>query len=275
MILTTRSRTKAETAIQNITQDLRGIDKVGSMDYVLMDLCSKKSVDAAIADIQSKKVDISILVNNAGGILSTKMTEDKLEAMWQANYYSPFYLTKKLLPNIKATAKRDQFGRIVNTASVAHATATEKQIDGFINGETDLQYWQNAGNSYGATKCGQILYTMKLQELLNNENDGNGQKYGDYLWVTSNQPGYINSNFYAKGGWLIQLFFRLFYPFQAMFGMVTPKQGAQTNIHLSISDNNIKPGGYHALCKPQNTRNDTLIPSRKDSLYDASIKLWD
>ena len=134
-----------------------------------MDLCSKKSVNSAITDILNKNLNINILVNNAGGVLGTKMTEDKLESMWQANYFSPFYFTKKLLPNIKDTAKRDQFGRIVNTASIAHFSATEKQVDGFINGDInddkapryDLSYWQDAGNSYGATKCGQILYTMK------------------------------------------------------------------------------------------------------------------
>ena len=253
-----------------------------------MDLCQKKTVDAAITNILSKNVNISILVNNAGAVIPYAWkTEDGLDAQWQANYLSPFYFTKKLLSNIKETSKKDKFGRIVNVASSGHFMATEELMDAFIIGDIndsnsrryDIEWFksQQSGNVYGATKCAQILHAMKLQEILNNEDDGNGGKYGEYLWVTSVQPGYINSNFYSSNKPLMfKIGFRMFYPFQAMFGMVTPKQGAQTSIHLSLSDENVKPGGYHALCMPQKTKKaaDCVIPSRKDALYQVSDKMW-
>lgn len=290
VIITCRSKSKAETTIQNITAQLHDSDndnsKIGSMDYVLLDLCSKKSVDAAIESILSKNVDISILVNNAGASLSNvDLTEDRLERMFEANYQSPFYLTKHLLPNIKATSKRDKFGRIVNVASSAHGQAIKKQMDGFILGEIGddnanrhkLDFWKDAGGTYGTTKCCQVLHAMKLQELLNEELDGSGEKYGEYLWVTSCNPGAINSNFFSGDhGLVFRIVWSLLYPYGALFTLMTPLQGAQNSIHLSISDDNINPGGYHGSCRPLKTMSsaDAFIPGMKDALYQVSDQLW-
>ena len=124
VIITCRSQAKVDATIQNIMAQLSNEkEKIGKIDYVLMDLCSKKTVDSAIESILSKNVEISILINNAGAWLNRpRISEDGIEAQWQANYFAPFYLTKKLLPNIKQTAQKYQFGRIVNVASIVCIT---------------------------------------------------------------------------------------------------------------------------------------------------------
>ena len=128
-IITCRSQSKIDTTIERIKRELQNESSslkggnIGRIDGVIMDLCSKKSVDAAVATIIGKGVNICILFNNAGAWLSNvHITEDGIEAQWQANYLSPFYFTKKLLPNIKACAKKLQYGRIVNVASIVCPT---------------------------------------------------------------------------------------------------------------------------------------------------------
>ena len=123
-IITCRSQSKIDTTIERIQHELQNESKlkdgnIGKIEGVIMDLCSKKSVDAAVATILGKGVDICILYNNAGAWLSNiHISEDGIEAQWQTNYLSPFYFTKKLLPNIKACAKKLQYGRIVNVSSM-------------------------------------------------------------------------------------------------------------------------------------------------------------
>ena len=127
VIITCRSQGKAETTIANIERELHDENEgkalkggyKGKLDYALMDLGSKESVDSAIETILGKNVGISILINNAGAVLRQfRLSKDGMELMWQANYLSPLYLTEKLLPNIKKTAQSLKFGRIVNVASL-------------------------------------------------------------------------------------------------------------------------------------------------------------
>ena len=144
----------------------------------------------------------------------------------------------------------------------------------------NLAFWenQNSTNVYGDTKCAQICYTRRLQELLNEEKDSAGDSVGSYLWVTSLHPGYINSGFYRPDefGFLMRCIWRFLYPFQSTFAMITPKQGAQTSLHCALSDEKVNPGGYHGACAPQNPSPKTagLIDEYYKRLYDVSQCIW-
>ena len=134
-IITCRSQSKIDTTIERIQRELQNESSrltgsnIGKIEGVIMDLCSKKSIDAAVGTILGKNVDICILYNNAGAWLSNvHITEDGIEAQWQANYLSPFYFTKKLLPNIKACAKKLQYGRIINVASIVCYVLTDNVL---------------------------------------------------------------------------------------------------------------------------------------------------
>ena len=142
-----------------------------------------------------------------------------------------------------------------------------------------MEYWQAQATVvvYGDTKCAQILYAQKLQEILNEEKDSDGRSIGEYLWVTSLQPGFINSGFVnlSSRPFLLRPIFLILYPF-TLVAMVSPKQGAQTSLHCALSDENVKPGGYHGHCKPQGTKKqaDPVITTKKDSLWEVSDRLW-
>ena len=159
--------------------------------------------------------------------------------------------------------------------------ATVDHFDAFISEEQrgDLDYWLKQASVvvYGDTKCAQILYAQKLQEILNEETDSDGKSVGSYLWVTSLQPGFINSGFVNLNSraWWLRPMFLILYPF-TLVAMISPKQGAQTSLHCALSDTNVKPGGYHGHCKPQPTKSqaDPVINTKKDSLYQATDAIW-
>ena len=291
VIITCRSKEKATNTIESIRKDLlyQGIDynkTCGKLDYSIMDLCSKKSVDSCLNDIINiKKSNVNILINNAGAWLQTaKITEDGIEAQWQANYLSPFYFTKKLLATIKRSSGDEQlrYGRIINVASVGHMFATKEVFDAFISPKIrgDIRFWntKQTQNVYGDTKCAQILHAQKLQELLNKEKDDKGKIIGDYLYAMSVHPGYVNSNFTALEtrpvG--IRIMYSILYPFFSVFAMINNKQGAQTSLHCVLSNVDIKPGGYHAYCLPQETKKSAapVIDTKCEELYQASDAIW-
>ena len=159
--------------------------------------------------------------------------------------------------------------------------ATVKNFDAFLDDEKrgSIDYWLQTSSLsvYGDTKCAQILHSQKLQEILNNEKDSDGNDIGSYLYITSLQPGFMNSNFVNLGSrpWYLRPVFLILYPF-TLIAMITPKQGAQTILNCALSDQNIKPGGYHGHCRPQPTKSQakSVIDTKKDILYQVSDKLW-
>ena len=162
--------------------------------------------------------------------------------------------------------------------------ATNEIFEAFISGEKrgNLEYWQSKEsiNVYGNTKCAQICHAMKLQQIWNKETDSNGKTVGSYLYITSVQPGFINSGFIKIGSRnvVLRFLYVILYPFVGTFAMITPNQGAQTSLHCALSDENegLKPGGYHGHCRNQNItkRAMPVIKAYMDSLYHASHKIW-
>ena len=144
----------------------------------------------------------------------------------------------------------------------------------------DLSFWegQNTSKVYGDTKCAQMCYTRRLQELLNSEKDSAGESFGTYIWVTCLHPGYINSGFYRPGefGLVMRCIWSFIYPFQSTFSMISPKQGAQTSLHCALSDEYVIPGGYHAHCQPQHASPKAVVvmDQHYQRLYNVSKEIW-
>lgn len=130
--------TTAEGA-QRITETLAARGGRGAV----LDVGDPASIEAVLADIESKEGAIAILCNNAGitrDTLLLRMKADDWDAVIQTNLASVFRLSKAVLKGMMKARK----GRIINITSVVGVTG-------------------NAGQAnYAAAKAGIIGFTKSL-----------------------------------------------------------------------------------------------------------------
>jgi NAD(P)-dependent dehydrogenase (short-subunit alcohol dehydrogenase family) len=107
---------QAEAAAQTV----RELQAAGARAHAIqIDFGHSGQIPALVAEVATTlaswgKAELDILVNNAGALrIATfdKVTEADLDAMYQTNYKSPFFLTQQLLPLLS------EGGRIVNLGS--------------------------------------------------------------------------------------------------------------------------------------------------------------
>jgi 3-oxoacyl-[acyl-carrier protein] reductase len=109
----------------------------------VLDVADQASIDALLADIESREGAVGILCNNAGitrDTLLLRMKQDDWDAVMQTNLASVFRLSKAVLRGMMKARK----GRIISIASVVGLTG-------------------NAGQTnYAAAKAGMIGFTKSL-----------------------------------------------------------------------------------------------------------------
>jgi 3-oxoacyl-[acyl-carrier protein] reductase len=109
----------------------------------VLDVTNQASIDALIADIDSREGAIGILCNNAGitrDTLLLRMKADDWDLVMQTNLGSVFRLSKAVLRGMMKARK----GRIISIASVVGATGNPGQAN------------------YAAAKAGMIGFTKSL-----------------------------------------------------------------------------------------------------------------
>lgn len=85
------------------------------------DLGSMDGVKALAADIKSREDKLDILVNNAGatwGEPLDQFPESGWDKIMTLNVKSPFFLTKELLPELRAAATEEDPARVINIGSI-------------------------------------------------------------------------------------------------------------------------------------------------------------
>jgi short-subunit dehydrogenase len=91
--------------------------KSPGIEYLICDVTSDGSVQAAVAEVLSKAGRVDLLVNNAGVGLVAGAEESSVEqakSLFDVNLFGAFRLTNAVLP----TMRRQGSGRIVNISSV-------------------------------------------------------------------------------------------------------------------------------------------------------------
>lgn len=124
---------------------------VAPVRAVHMDLSSRGSIEACVAELGGDLGAIDLLVNNAGrmtGGLLEEQDVDAVYAMFQVNLVAVAHLTARVLPSMLATGR----GMVVNNAS----------ISGYAHFP--------AATTYAASKAGVVA----LSESLRRELDGTG-----------------------------------------------------------------------------------------------------
>jgi len=112
----------------------------GKIFYQKVDVTSKESTEAAVAEIMDKHGRIDILINNAGIIRDRsimKMTDDEWNQVINVNVNALFVTSRAVIPHMAAA----KYGRIVFASSInamagafgqTNYTASKAAIQGFV-----------------------------------------------------------------------------------------------------------------------------------------------
>ena len=244
IIMACRDMKKGEDALNDIAE------KTDSSKLVLkqLDLASLASVRAFAEDINKTEPELHVLINNAGVMVPSKLekTEDGFEIQMGVNHLGHFLLTNLLIDLLKSS----QPSRIVVVSSIAHSVATSSFNFENINSEKYYSKW----DAYGQSKLANILFTRELTKRLQ----------GAGVTANSLHPGAVKTELSRNVSSIEAIamrFMLLFYK--------TPTEGAQTNIHLAVSEEVEGMSGlYFSDCKVKE-------PSRGAQDDEAAKKLWE
>jgi NAD(P)-dependent dehydrogenase (short-subunit alcohol dehydrogenase family) len=128
------------------------LSKTGTCISLPYDLGGMGGIDGLAEDLAKREPRLDILVNNAGASWGAPI-EEYPETGWDKvvdlNLKSVFYLTQKLLPQLRAAASAEHPARVINVASV----------DGMR-----VPAWDSF--AYSASKAGCIMLTRHLAKRL-------------------------------------------------------------------------------------------------------------
>lgn len=243
VILMGRSEQKLKDAIEAIKVAATKRDVTEPTLYeTKFDLDSLKSAKAAAeyaVQLAKEKYGgkIYVLVNNAGVLSQTYgLTADGVETNVGRNYVCTHYLTKLLLPNLKAAATSTYKPRVVHVSSLSHTFGPDldptillnnpkvggapddffvKQEDGSLSFPSPALMTSNI--QYGRAKFGLIVDAIYLSTAYPEIN------------FTSQHPGSILSNFANELGVATKIYYYMFYPFQ-----FSPSQGARAVLRAAL-----------------------------------------
>ncbi|XP_076625366.1 retinol dehydrogenase 14 [Colletes latitarsis] len=213
-----------------------------------LDLSSLSSVREFAQQTNREENRLDVLIHNAGTaeVFRKKVTEDGLEMTMATNHYGPFLLTHLLIDLLK----RSKPSRIVVVASGLYVLARLNLND--VNPTTTIP-----GYLYYVSKYANIVFALELARRL----EGSG--------VTANclHPGLMNTGIWKNVpppvSWLLNFILNTF--------CKTPEQGAQTTIHLAVSDEvDGISGKYFSDCHEQELFRGVKDPSKGKKFWELS-----
>jgi 3-oxoacyl-[acyl-carrier protein] reductase len=152
------------TTAEGAARITESLSKHGGRGAVL-DVTNQESIDALIADIESREGAIGILCNNAGitrDTLLLRMKQDDWDAVIETNLASVFRLSKAVLRGMMKARK----GRIVSITSVVGLTGNPGQAN------------------YAAAKAGILGFTKSLAREVGSRG----------ITVNAIAPGFIDTD---------------------------------------------------------------------------------
>jgi retinol dehydrogenase-12 len=244
-------------ACRNIEKSLDTCNKIKeennnqNIELLPLDLASIKSIQSFVNTLQKRKIEISILINNAG-VLSTSYQEtiDGFELTVGVNYIGQYLLTRLLLPRISKG-----IGRIINISSIMYRL-----------GRVDANFFQcrnkpyRGFHTYADSKLALLLFSLELAEQI--DHDG--------ITVNSVDPGIVNTNMITMNKWFDPLTDILFRPF-----IKSEDRGAQTSVFLATDHRLENETGKYFINKKERKLPDWVIthPFRKELWKETEKKI--
>ncbi|ORX54224.1 NAD(P)-binding protein [Piromyces finnis] len=254
VIILARSLDKANECVTKLKDETNNQNI--SVQY--MDLCKFDTIRAFAKSYIDSKKPIHILINNAGvmAIKERQVTEDGNEVQFQSNYLGHFLLTHLLLPVLKESAP----ARIVCLSSTAHMMPQASIFKNDINLEKGYTPWRG----YCQSKLACLFFAYEMSKRL----------VGTNITINAVHPGIVDT-----GLWIHYMkFFPFgegFYNLFRKFFMITPEEGAQTQIYVATSKEcETETGHYYSGCKKAISFNYlSYKPALHKKLYEMSLKM--
>jgi NAD(P)-dependent dehydrogenase (short-subunit alcohol dehydrogenase family) len=245
LVLVCRDKVRAENAIAEI----RDITENESIDLILADLSSQKSIHELVSEFNNKYDELHVLINNAGVNLHKQtFTEDRIETTFAVNYLAHFMLCNLLFGKLK----KSKHARILNVASSVQAKSIDFED---LYGDHHYSQWR----AYSQSKLAVVLFTYEFARKI----EGSG------VSVNCLHPGFVKTNMVRK----YRPFVKYFYHLIGLF-MLTPRKGAKTSIYLASSPEiDGISGKYFKRRKEKKSVKISYDTDVAKQLWDVSVKL--
>lgn len=210
----------------NTVIKIRSQSNNANVDFLLADLSDFVEVKKFAEEFKQQYKHLDVLVNNAGAIFKEfDHNPQDVEMTFALNLFSSYLLTGLLLDVLEESAP----SRVINVSSMMHKMAKNE----FQNFNKEHNY--TAINAYAKSKLALMHSTYMLAEQLKETQ----------ITVNAMHPGWVKSNF---GSGFYTGFYgfidKVFKPVQ-----VTSKKGAETIVHLAVSENLEKISGKYFIKK--------------------------
>ncbi len=150
-----------------------------AVKYVAADFGKLSDIDNMVNELYSNTEKIDVLINNAGVYREERnILPNGLEESFMINYLAHFYLTTKLLPQLKESEQ----ARIINVSSMIHGGTID-----FNNLQGEIYF--SGDSAYSLSKLCNILFTYKLADKLKDSR----------ITVNAAHPGVINTKLLIAG----------------------------------------------------------------------------
>lgn len=251
-----RNMDKANAMAESIRKE--GGPEAGSIEPIMCNLASFKSIREAAAAYKDKNIPIHVLINNAG-VMSCPYaeTEDGLEMQMGTNYFGHFLLTNLLMDELTA----GQPSRVVNVSSLGHTMDGGKIYFDDMKGK-DTWYPRLFGSwyAYAQAKSANVLFTVELQRRFNEK--------GLDIQAYSLHPGVVRTELGRHMSPLSRSVTRFLPYFFKDVG-----KGAATSVFLAVSpDIKSLAGQYFSDCKPAVAAKLATDPDIAKKLWQLSVK---
>ncbi|XP_031832210.2 retinol dehydrogenase 14 [Nomia melanderi] len=213
-----------------------------------LDLSSLASVREFAQQINREENRLDVLIHNAGTaeVFRKKVSEDGLEMTMATNHYGPFLLTHLLIDLLK----RSKPSRIVVVASSLYVFARLNLEN--VNPTTSLP-----GYLYYVSKYANIVFSLELARRLQDSG----------VTVNCLHPGLMNTGIWKNVpppmSWILNFMLNTF--------SKSPEQGAQTTIHLAVSEELEQvTGKYFSDCQESTLTRGIQDPSKGKKFWELS-----
>jgi NAD(P)-dependent dehydrogenase (short-subunit alcohol dehydrogenase family) len=204
------------------------------------DFAKLDDVHVLVDHLRQRYQRIDVLANNAGGVVrGHRVTGDGFEATLQTNHLAAFLLSSLLREQLRG-------GRIINTASVAHAMGALDPAD--LRGTRRRGLWRQ----YGSAKQANILFAAEA-----------ARRWPDIM-SASYHPGFVRSRFGSSIGVSLAA--------KVAPSARSPERGADTLVWLAATPTSqLTSGGYYMDRKPARPTRVTDDPALAARLWEASL----
>lgn len=244
VVIVCRNKERGEPALKEIIEKTRN----NKVDLFLCNLSSLESIRNLATEFKNKYQNLHVLINNAGVMLSKRVSSvDGFEMNFAVNHLAPFLLTNLLVDILKKSAP----SRIINVTSAAHKYGTIDIED--LQSEHKKHRFMGL---YGDSKLALMLNSYEFSRRL----EGTG------VTLNTVHPGVVNTNLGVdrskpKKG-IVRRFFK------------KPEKGAETSIYLASSPEvEGITGKYFINKQEQKSSEDSYNETLAKKLWDISIEM--